>query len=341
MSITLNEVNHAFGDVTALFNVSFSVDTAEIVCVLGPSGSGKSTLLKLIAGLETLQQGTIGLPSLEVKPTHQPPAEDRPAGLVFQEHALFPHLDVASNIGFGLAHLAREARDNRVNELLRLTGLEALADRYPHMLSGGQQQRVALARSLAPAPAVMLMDEPFASIDVLLRKQLRRETRELLRDTGMTSLIVTHDPEDALQLADRIAVIVAGELVQYGTPEELWQSPAHPFVAEVFASRQLLRAQVTASGFSCAFGLVESTAVANLDEAADVTLAVDPWQVDIAVDPDGDTVISDIRFSGDHRLITLVATDATRLIVKSRDDALVPEQRVTVQIAPQSVVAYD
>ena len=181
MSLRFSNVSHHYNGVSAFQNVDISVETGELVCVLGPSGSGKSTLLKLAAGIEDLQLGEIILSELKVSARHCPPPEQRPTGLVFQEHALFPHLTVEQNLAFGISAMPAAERDQRVKEVLSLTGLDRLETRYPNTLSGGQQQRVALARALAPKPPVMLMDEPFSGLYKRVRDDIRDETLDILK----------------------------------------------------------------------------------------------------------------------------------------------------------------
>ena len=341
MSITFSAVSHAYDGEPVLHDVDLEVGTGEVLALLGPSGSGKSTLLKLAAGLEPLQAGAIALPGMDVVPSDCPAPEQRPTCLVFQQHALFPHLTVAENVAFGLDGLAPEERRTRLRESLQAAGLEGLEDRYPHTLSGGQQQRVALARALAPRPAVMLMDEPFASVDALLARRLREEARATLRHSGATTLLVTHDPEDALALADRIAVIVAGRIVQVGTPDELWTRPEHPFVAEVFARRQLLPARWDGSALQTALGPIARVPFAgSVDQQ--VQLAVDPFAVTLTVDSDGVARVEDVRFAGRSYALQLRSIDGqTRLAVSTiAEPDVAPGDRVRVDFAPEGVVVY-
>ncbi|XOV83397.1 MAG: ABC transporter ATP-binding protein [bacterium] len=338
MSITFRSIQHAYTDVPILQNIDLAVQSGEIVCVLGPSGSGKSTLLKLVAGLETLQSGSISLSDQQITPQQCPPPEQRSVGLVMQEHALFPHLTVAANVGFGLHALDRSERAARVTSLLRLAGLELMAERYPHTLSGGQQQRVALARALAPQPAVMLLDEPFASIDVLLRNRLRNDTRRLLKTSDTTALLVTHDPADALAVADRIAVVVGGELVQYDVPRALWQAPAHPFVAEVLAGRQLFDAVVSAAKLISDFGTFATTA--SVPDGTRVRVAVAPDQIRLTPSPAGQATVVDIRFSGQHFTIHLASADQTLEAQMTDVSQFRPGQSVEMEIAPEDMLIY-
>lgn len=237
-----------YGDVVALAGVSLRLGPGEIVALLGPSGCGKSTLLAGIAGLTDLDAGTVSVAGALVHgPGIDVAAQHRRVGLVFQDHALFPHLDVAANVGFGLRHLDRAARRARVGSMLELVRLAHLAERFPHELSGGESQRVALARSLAPSPAAVLLDEPFASLDPTLRGDLRIEVGELLRVAGLAAVVVTHDPLDALTLADRIVVLRAGRVAQEGTAAELLDRPADAFVAGLFGPAAAVPAAVDGS----------------------------------------------------------------------------------------------
>ena len=231
--VALTAVTARFGRVTALDKVTFDVRAGEILCLLGPSGSGKSTLLRLVAGIERPSHGSIALDGAVVAGGGafvEP--ERRRVGMVFQDYALFPHLTVADNVAFGLRNASRRDAAQRAGWLLDRVGLSRYASSYPHMLSGGERQRVALARALAPEPRVLLMDEPFSSLDRGLRDRVRRETLALLRETGTTTIIVTHDPAEAVLAADRIALLRAGRLLQCGSPEELYTKPASAFVAQ-------------------------------------------------------------------------------------------------------------
>ena len=243
MNLAYHNVSHAYGSTPVLQDISFAAAEGEILCLLGPSGGGKSTLLRLAAGLEPLQQGHITLgDQVLAEPGAEPAPEDRPVGLVFQDHVLFPHLTVARNIAFGIAQRSAAAQAERIGELLEQMDLSDLGERYPHELSGGQQQRVALARALAPQPGVLLLDEPFASVDATLRRQLRTTTQQVLRESGTTAIVVTHDPDEAMALADSIAVITHGRVVQHAPPTEVWRHPRTLEVAALFGDAQLISA---------------------------------------------------------------------------------------------------
>lgn len=218
---------------SAVQEISFAAQEGEILCLLGPSGCGKTTILRAIAGFEPVRSGQLFLSGqLVSSPDVMIPTESRHVGMVFQEYALFPHLRVQDNIAFGLHHLERNERASRVQEMLRLTGLEGFERRYPHELSGGQQQRVALARALVQHPVVLLLDEPFSNLDPDMAGRMRQELHDLLRRTKTTTVLVTHDHDEAFAMADRIAVLNQGRLEQFDTPEMMYHMPATPFVAD-------------------------------------------------------------------------------------------------------------
>lgn len=231
-ALTLHNVRHAYDGHTVVKGVDLSVAPGEVVCLLGPSGCGKTTLLRIAAGLEVLQEGSVTLDDTYIAmpgQRHLPP-EKRNVGLAFQDSALFPHLSVLQNVAFGLKHLASRQRRERATQLLEQLGMAKYVDVYPHMLSGGQQQRVALARALAPSPRLMLLDEPFSSLDARLRDRIRDDTLHVLKKVGAATLLVTHDPEEAMFMADRIALMRDGQIVQTGTPQALYCTPQDPFV---------------------------------------------------------------------------------------------------------------
>ena len=235
-ALELENVSHRYDRDFAVHEVSFSVDPGRVVCLLGPSGCGKTTLLRLAAGLEPLQSGRIRIGDrllVEGGRVRQAPPEARGVGFMFQEYALFPHLTVRENVGFGVPRGDRQ-RDARVLRALRETGLEDVADRYPHTLSGGQQQRIALLRALAPQPKVMLLDEPFSGLDEHLRQQIRLETLSLLQGSAAATLMVSHDLEEAMFLSDHIVVLGRGRVLQVASPAEIYERPGEPYVTRLF-----------------------------------------------------------------------------------------------------------
>ena len=233
--LRLENLSLKFDESQVIHNVSFEVSKGELVCLLGPSGSGKTTTLRLIAGFEKPENGSIQLNGETVsskKKILSP--QKRNVGFLFQDYALFPHLTVAENISYGLSGQNKKQIKEQTREMLSQIRLLNHADKYPHELSGGEQQRVALARARAPEPNLLLLDEPFSGLDTSLRGQLRIETREILKSQGVTAIIVTHDPEEAMLMADRIVLMRNGNVVQTGTPEELYSKPADPFTAGFF-----------------------------------------------------------------------------------------------------------
>jgi sulfate transport system ATP-binding protein len=247
MSIEIVSVSKKFGTFNALRDVTLTVPSGELVALLGPSGCGKTTLLRIIAGLETPDNGEILFNGVETTERH---VRERQVGFVFQHYALFRHMTVFDNIAFGLTVKPRKSRPGKavirekVNVLLRMIQLEQMADRYPSQLSGGQRQRVALARALAVEPQVLLLDEPFGALDAQVRQELRRWLRRLHDEIHVTSVFVTHDQEEALEVADRIVVINEGEIEQQGTPAEVYDRPATPFVFNFLGSVNLFHGRV-------------------------------------------------------------------------------------------------
>ena len=226
-------VSQSYDERPVLENLSFELQPGTIGCLLGPSGCGKTTVLRCIAGFEAVTRGEIVLHGETMtRPGRIVPAERRRIGMVFQDYALFPHLTVARNIGFGLRSASPDERDARVKELLDIVGLHQVGTRYPHELSGGQQQRVALARALAPRPALMLLDEPFSNLDVEMRERLSIEVRAILKQQQTTAILVTHDQNEAFNIADEIGLMAHGRIEQWDTPYRLYHEPATRFVAD-------------------------------------------------------------------------------------------------------------
>ena len=300
-ALCLEGVSHAYGDLLALDDIGLSVARGEVVCLLGPSGCGKTTALRIAAGLETLQRGRVTLEGAEVagKGVNLPP-ERRSVGLVFQDFALFPHLTVQDNVAFGLRGLSAEARDTRVAETLRQVGMETSASAYPHTLSGGQQQRVALARALAPKPKVMLLDEPFSGLDARLRNQVRDETLHLLKESGAATLMVTHDPEEAMFMADRVALMRAGRIAQMGRPTDLYFAPRDAFVASFFGDVNELQGVIRDGRVTTPFGEVPAP---DLEENAPVEILIRPEALRLQpLGPDGADAVGTARVMASRML---------------------------------------
>src|SRR5262252_2995451 len=256
MSITLDQVTKLYGGVPVVNDVTLDIGDGEFFVLLGPSGSGKSTLLRAIAGLSRVDHGRISLHGRDV--THVA-ARKRGVGLVFQNYALFGHMTVAENIEFALRvrHMRARARHERRKELLRLVALEGMDHRLPAQLSGGQQQRVAVARALAHKPEVLLLDEPFGALDAKIREELRRTIRQVQRELKITTVLVTHDQEEAFALADRIGVMNLGRLLESGKPDELYARPATRFVATFLGAANLLLARQSKHGIQFANGVAK------------------------------------------------------------------------------------
>ncbi len=308
-------VSHAYAAERVLRDVSLTAHAGAITCLLGPSGAGKTTLLRLAAGLEPLQAGSITLDgAVLARPGKEPPPNKRSVGLVFQDLALFPHMTVAGNIGFGLRKWDAEARRARIDALLGRMGLSDLADRRPHTLSGGQAQRVALARALAPQPRVVLMDEPYASLDPGLRVALRDSARAALKESGAVTILVTHDPAEALDMADAIAVLDAGRLAQSGAPRDVHDAPKTAAVCAAFGAAQRLIGRVEGDRLIApeATILLDPTPVASLQGRA-VEAMIRPSALAVTpADNDAETPlrVRDIRFTPPGWTVLISAKDA-------------------------------
>ena len=281
--IVVQNLTKRFGSFVAVDDVSFEAHDGAVTALLGPSGSGKSTVLRMIAGLEHPDEGRIWVGGEELT---RASVQERRLGFVFQHYALFRHMTVRENIAFGLSvrKRPRVEQQDRVTELLGLVGLEAFGDRYPDQLSGGQRQRVALARALAPRPSVLLLDEPFGALDARVRQELRRWLDELHRELGVTSLLVTHDQEEALELAGEVVVMHRGSLEQMGSPEDIYNRPASPFVASFVGASNVLQGAVWEGHVH--FGKAAVTGAHHLDDGADATAYVRPHDVRLARQPE-------------------------------------------------------
>ncbi len=267
-SISFEGASRRYDDDMALQDFSLAIAPGEVVCLLGPSGCGKTTLLRIAAGIEKPSSGRVLINDFEVAgPLRFVPPEKRNVGLMFQDFALFPHLTILENVAFGLKRLPKADARRDALAMLSRVGLSRYAESYPQVLSGGQQQRVALARAIAARPAVVLMDEPFSGLDVQLRDHLQDETLTLLRETRATSIIVTHHPEEAMRLGDRIAVMRAGRLVQVGTAQELYAAPRQLFIARMFSEINEIPYRVSAGGIDTPIGRLPAAGLADGETA--------------------------------------------------------------------------
>ncbi|MEH8017598.1 ABC transporter ATP-binding protein [Rheinheimera muenzenbergensis] len=305
--LELQQLAVAYSGHTVVKDISLSLAQGQIGCLVGPSGCGKTTLLRAIAGFEAVAQGCIRLQQQIVSSsTVQQVPERRHVGMVFQDFALFPHLSVADNIAFGLQGLTKANKLNKVRELLQLVGLPDLGQRYIHQLSGGQQQRVALARALAPQPKVLLLDEPFSSLDTELREGLAREIRQILQQLHITAVLVTHDQNEAFAMADMIGVMQHGRLQQWATPYELYHKPANRFVAD-FIGRGVLLPGTVVDGAQVAtnLGIFQQRYNADLAVGDSVDVLIRPDDI-VHDDNSGVTAqVLDKAFRGSHILYQL------------------------------------
>ncbi len=321
--LVVENVTKRFKDFVALKGVSLEVGEGEFVCFLGPSGCGKTTLLRAIAGLDIQSSGTIRQGGRDISAL---PPEERDFGIVFQSYALFPNLTLRQNIAFGLENrrMPRAAVTARVEELLDLVGLKEHGHKYPSQISGGQQQRVALARALAPSPGLILLDEPLSALDAKVRLHLRNELKQLQARLGVTTVMVTHDQDEALSMADRVVVMNVGVVEQVGTPEEIYNAPATRFVADFIGAMNFFSGEVTPGG-EVQIGRVRLRAGRGLPaEGARVTAAIRPEDVRIiGLDPHSDwqssnrveMVVAHVEFLGSHVRISLSHPDLPALVV--------------------------
>ncbi|EAQ02150.1 ABC transporter-like [Pseudooceanicola batsensis HTCC2597] len=329
MYLTVRDATKTYGSFTALDRVSIGIDQGEFVCLLGPSGCGKTTLLRLIAGLSDLDGGQI---LLEGAALSDLPARKRGFGIVFQSYSLFPNMTVAENIGYGLkirgTHRSEVAR--RVSELLELVKLPQLADNFPGQLSGGQQQRIALARAIAVDPRVLLLDEPLSALDAKVRSELRDEIRHVQRSLGIPTLMVTHDQEEALALADKIICMNHGVVVQAGTPEHLYHRPRTRFVAEFMGISNLLTADAVRRAFpdlpARQPGGTEGNHVA----------CIRPEQIGVTPAPDGNATVRNISFLGNLRRLEVDSAGGPLVVETHGSDACREGDRVMLRLAPDA-----
>ena len=318
--------------------LSFTVESGRILALLGPSGCGKTTTLRLIAGFETPDQGRIAIAGQTVadadRGIHVEP-EARGVGVVFQDYALFPHLTIAQNVGFGLERTSRSERRARVAQVLDLVSLTDFAERYPHELSGGQQQRVAVARALAPAPTLILLDEPFSNLDADLRAQMRDEVEKILRATGTTAIFVTHDQEEAFTIADQVGVLDQGRLEQVGAPEVIYHNPATPFVAEFVGAADFLPGLVSREGIVTEIGVF-----GNLNGRAlgsRVRVMIRPDDVTFVPDAAGEAVIVRRYFRGSENLYCLDLPSGHRVHSSQPSSAAFPNG---LRVRPEAHVLH-
>lgn len=339
MTLSVRDIYLGYEATPVIRGLSFKLAEGEIGCLLGASGCGKTTALRAIAGFETIDQGEIDIdgklvssPSVRVAP------EKRSVGMVFQDNALFPHLNVSRNIAFGLGKLSSAERQEKVRSLLDLTGLTGLDQRYPHELSGGQQQRVALARALAPEPSVLLMDEPFSNLDTRLRRRMGEEIRGMLKARGTTTLLVTHDQQEAFALADRIGLLKDGRMLQWDPPYQIYHRPNSRYVAAFTGRGSYLRAQVRDDLLIHALG--QSPLPAERPGGSEVALLIRPD--DIRPNPGGrQAQVIARQFQGADILyrLRLESGEEVTALFPSHDDFEV-DSAIGVELDAQHLVLF-
>ena len=326
-ALVLNGIGHRFGDRVVLRDVDLAVEAGSITAIIGPSGEGKTTLLRIISGFETPHVGTVTIGGRLVTAAGRivVPAEERGVSLVPQEGSLFPHLSVAGNVAFGLRHRLSAATRARVAEVLEMVGLGGFEKRRPQELSGGMQQRVALARALAPNPQVVLLDEPFAALDLGLREQVREETVRALRAVGATVVWVTHDQQEALATADRVAVLLGGTIDQVDTPTTIYRQPVSRKVAEFVGDVVVVRGRVDESGeaISCAFG--DHLPLDAKATAGDAHVIIRPEQLEIVdrgTASSREAVVVGTKFFGHDGIVEVKLTTGDAAVVRVQADHL-------------------
>jgi iron(III) transport system ATP-binding protein len=302
--LSFENITHSYGDKPILIDLSLTVEPGEVLCLLGPSGSGKTTLLRIAAGIEAQSAGRVLLNGREIAgPSAFLPPERRGVGLMFQDFALFPHMTIVDNVRYGLTALPKDQARAEALYALERVGLADYAEDYPHRLSGGQQQRVALARALAPRPAVLLMDEPFSGLDSRLKDAIRADTLSILREARVTAIVVTHDAEEAMRMADRIALLKDGRLVQVGPSETLYRNPANLFAASFFSEVNLFEGVVLRGQVETPLGAIAAPGIAD-HKTVDVALRLSGLK--IAADGEGAKArILSRRFLGVVDMFTL------------------------------------
>ncbi len=305
--LIIDHVDIAYDEQVVIKQCQFTLPKGQILSLLGPSGCGKSTLLKAIAGLLPIKQGQIRLGDKVISaPNQQISPEQRGVGMIFQDYALFPHLSVADNVGFGLHKLSKSERQKKVEEGLALVRLSEFATRYPHELSGGQQQRVAIARTLVCEPAVMLFDEPFSNLDIAVRQSLSEDIKLLLRQQKITAIFVTHDKNEAFAMADYIAIIKDGEIEQFGTPQQIYDRPKNQYVAEFLGNGMTLSVRTdndNSEGWQTPIGYIDKKAQNKIlswhTDNGQIKIYLRPHQVEITADEHGQAIVQSRRFLGD------------------------------------------
>ena len=348
--LAVNNLSKSFGNFEAIKNIAIDIKEGEFVCFLGPSGCGKTTLLRCIAGLETQTSGSVIQKDIDI--SHEPPS-NRDFGIVFQSYALFPNLSVFSNISYGLINNKWKKDDikKRVDELLDLVNLTEHASKYPSQLSGGEQQRVALARALATSPGLLLLDEPLSALDAKVRVFLRKQIRDLQRKLGVTTIMVTHDQEEAQTMADRIFVMNEGEIIQSGTPSEIYTKANSPFIASFIGSMNFIPATIDSSKKVKCNNIEINCDTSSFTENDSVQLAVRPEEIYFKQENQDDNVISatikEIEFLGSFQRVYFEAKSfSNELIIvdvpsaNARKIKLIIDEEINLYFSKQDARIY-
>ncbi|WP_323752420.1 ABC transporter ATP-binding protein [Marinobacter sp.] len=342
--LNVNNLSVGYGGEAVVKNINFALSHGDIGCLLGPSGCGKSTILRALAGFLPIDQGEISLQSQVIsQPGRSVPPEKRKIGMVFQDYALFPHLSIADNVGFGLKSLSKSERQQKVTELLNLVHLQDLANNFPHELSGGQQQRVALARALAPEPTLILLDEPFSNLDTDLRRRLSLDVREILKTLGISAILVTHDQQEAFAMCDQVAVLRDGRIQQWDVPFNLYHEPANRFVASFVGQGGFIPGKVLGpDAIESELGVIHGNRAYNWKAGTLVDILIRPDDIVHDAESELKPKVVEKTFAGTSTLYRFRCSEDTEFeaLFRSHLDFNLGEQ-VPVRVEADHLIAFE